>query len=377
MTQRATGAVLGESAEALYATLQRVGGADMSPRGIRADDQEDGFINFRAPDIHPLHFSPDGQLALTTDPFTKPHLLAAVYQVGGAEPAEQICIWPLLNRSRAACWLNDSRRLLTIDNSAAVVLWQIRDEERGATEPPRGSDLCSIAKPDEALQLVWLSRVADSNMLRGVAVYRTAEETEERHLSVSLFTISPDADQPLAEIARLPLPPLPNSSDDHWAISPSLEWLYLREQQVRLAHLDFDEGSMTLAELAPFDGWADVSFTPDERWMVYRTGSGTVARCDLTSGSAEVAASSSVTLIDSDQAISKFAHSADGSLFAYCDDTTFRLSIMEAGDPSTAVSIRDDSETWAKLRFSDDGKWLAGWNFGEILLPLAVGKIER
>ncbi|MGK0189511.1 MAG: WD40 repeat protein, partial [Verrucomicrobiales bacterium] len=224
-----------------------------------------------------------------------------------------------------------------------------------------GNDLGTIAQPGQTLLRAWLSPIADSNMLRGVALYRAPQETEGvAHLSILLFTVSPDADLPIAEIAKLACPPLPYSRDHHWWMSPSLEWVYVKEaDQIRLAHFNFDEGSMTWAELAPFDGWADAAFTPDERWMVYRTGSGSMARCDLTSGSAEVAGSSSTILIDSDQGIFIFALSPDGTLFAYCDHPTNRLSIMNADDPSTAVTIRDAGETWAKLRFSDDGKWLA------------------
>ncbi|MCB1096002.1 MAG: protein kinase [Verrucomicrobiae bacterium] len=359
MTQRATGAVLGESAEALYATLQQVGGMDLSPRGIRAEDEEPGFIDYRAPEEYPLHFSPDGKLVLVMDKLATPHLLAAAYGIGTAERLGEVFKWPLPDGSRAACWLNDSRRLLIIGESAGVVLWRIRGGGQNAGDSPRSRDLGTLAKPGQTLQRAWVSRTADPGKMRALAQYRVEEGAGKTRSSVVLFTIQPDADQPIAELAAFPCPQIPNSEETYWAVSPSLEWTYVKDgPQALLANFHFDEGTMTWTEMPTFDGAGEAFFTPEGRWMVYRTGSGNVARCDLRGGMAEIAGKSSVTLVESEQDIFRFAHSADGKLVAYCDDKSFRLSVMEVGDPSTTVTIRDDSQIWTKLRFSDDGKWL-------------------
>ena len=361
MTEEATGSVLPEAAEALYETLQQVGGTDVSPRGVRVEDQGDGFIDRMPPHEYPFRFSPDGRWMLVLDQYTQPSVTAAVYDIKSRDNPYLQNRWPIwkwkpASLCKAVCWLGDSTRLVAIDHSAAIRLWHPVAAPVSPDMPPHHIELGSLARPNEILQRVWLARQPSGNQLRGVAVHQLADESHP--LKLTFFTVAPDEAEPVAELARIDFLQLEDPALTYWSISPSLKWLYARkDERTQLVKLRAEEATAEWADLPSSNGRAHAFFSADERWLVHRVAPGVVARCNLSSGSAEEVAASNETVIDHDVDVDAFAVSPDGARLAFADARSV-VSIMSASDSSSAVSIGHGGEQWLKLRFSDDGRWL-------------------
>ena len=381
MAERSTGEVLPVAAEALYRTLQEVGGTDLSPLGMRVEGQFDGYIHRSAPREYPIRFSPDGSKALLLDPISQPQVSAAIYAFEGSAEPRLHRRWPIWKSKagsvcHAVAWLSDSQSLVTVEPDGAVHLWEPDGKPGSTDEVPKKRMLGQLNRPGETLFRVWLTQIPGSHQLSGVAYY--VSDLVPTSNTLTFFTIAPDEDRSVNERSAHSLMDIQGLKSAFWVMSPTRKWIFIQAgERVFLVRLNAAEGgSIDWVPLPAPSAVVEepVGFFGNERWLVRQVGQRIVKRLDLCEESLDAVVASTETLVDHEIGVNAFALSLDGSYFAFADERA-EITLLSLDDHQQSQWSGVGREKWLKLQFSKDGHWLAagGIEHAVTLWPLALG----
>ncbi|HWB06473.1 MAG TPA: serine/threonine-protein kinase [Verrucomicrobiales bacterium] len=130
--------VLPEAASALMSVLTKAGGWDAS-QGAMLGIYVEAHISFREFHRRAVQISPDGRwlLSLNTLRWGEAPTPAAIYDLHDERESHPLRRWDIWDRtvnieSAIACWLPDSRRVLTVDGKGDVRIWSVITPEMDA-----------------------------------------------------------------------------------------------------------------------------------------------------------------------------------------------------------------------------------------------------
>lgn len=356
--------VLPESASALTDVLQRTGGLDATPGGLRSSYIESWIFSGRV-ERESAQASPDGRWLMSVDctNYDKAGALAAIYDLQDTERTDPLRRWTLggrrIDHERALTWrwLPDSRRIVVVDDLLKVSYWEVIAPEMetglAVTEPPPSQSPGTLAK-EGMMGDAHLCQVTGGELLALCHYWQSTEGgrvtphlarwelTPESLRSGPLRRLVPDYSEP----ARFH-----HSPDGRWVIYFGKE----NESPALLIHTDSPEKPpLRLAGPAqPYTAF----FSPDGRRAAIRCGDNSVWSFELAEPEAtatEVRGHRQPTLPGNNE---EMAFSPDGKWLAVTGDSG-AVNLLPLREGLSPVRLPASGRLIA-LQFSADGRWLA------------------
>ena len=371
MSKRSAGTVLSATAEALYETMQAIGGTDLIAGDFHNHMNYSGYIS-RAPSRdHPLQFTNDQRHVLVLNHNTSPHVTAAGYDLH-VSPPQKLFEFPIFphheeQKFQAVRWLAESLRLAAVEPTGTVTLW-----DPLASGGPAIERLGSLARVGERLFRAWIFPVERDDHFKGVAFY--SNERDPSRNSAVFFTVKPGESETLITAPPQPIMDWEGLRGALWMASPSRRWFYVQAiDHVCLVKANPDNKTIHWKAL-PKERSMDeaVTFSADEQTLIHQSDHCQLRHLDLSLGDLNAVVASSTPFLEHPRAIDAFDISADGQVLAFADNAG-DIFVTPLDDPTSPRWVKSGDERWHRLRFSSDSRWLGagGVSPSAIIWPLA------
>ncbi len=375
-TERESIGVLPDAAEAVYETLQRIGGRDIAPRRAAVDDRNDGFIS-RGPALDfPVRFSPDGRWVLSFD-YTSPakRVTAAISDctdTHAEHPIARWAMWPNHDPPLAACWMSDSKRVVAVDQTGEVRLWS--PFEIGESGQPSSTVIGRLAAPGHRFVRFYLRPDEGTTGVHGIAISfpkNPQRGVRKRMKGRALEFFVGGRDEGELQVAQVL--DLPEAIDHDHAIGCASDQSTVLFHTNTCVHLvRFRDSETTEREVDIYTDEIDVFFatlSPTARWLAYRGGDNGVFVADQTSE----ARSKPSKLATHFTRIETIAFSPDESLLAVSGNSS-EVAVYRLSDGERLASLRISGEDIIVVKFSPDGRWLTAGSRDRLV---AVWPVDR
>jgi len=361
-TERNQLGVLPEAVNALYSTLQTVGGIDISLPNKGIETANDDYIQRGLTPEFPSKFSPDRRWLMSIDYINSETegVVAAMVDLPRKAEADSTFywqIWPSITYAQAYHWFPDSRRLLTLEDGGTVLVWS--EFEGGMPNPQLVGEISSPGK------LIWRIRVHQEEDGQSAKAFVVYGDPEKKELSVGEFAISLGEECTVTEVRSRVISVKDLTTNPKFAtrISQDGRWLLVIGQwELNLVDLGSGKEEPPALQLPDDPLIVDPEFSENGEWLAYVRKHDNMCRLiDLRSG-IDHAASSCRSIVQLENLSTFPTFSKDGERFAV--GVNSRVIEIHETNPQTekarvARRIRMPGGGAMSLRFSDDGKWLA------------------
>ena len=353
--------VLPESASALTAVLQQVGGLDASVFGAQAI-YNDGYVRLTAAyGGETVNISPDGRWLLSVNFMSgsSQELEAGLFDLRDplrVAPVRRWELWPRLQYPEhpVLCWLPDSQRVLFLSNEGDVVVWELAVPESAGASPPLSHRLAPLTQPAMKFQNLRLQSHSAGGPRKLLLTYLT--ENIHPELYWTLTEISTDGQISVPPLRKFPSGYAQNSTPH---LSPDGGWILMRGDNRAAVPVLFDLHGAEPVQVAVPGGerfLLEAIFSPDERKLVFYEGGGQLRLLELP-GVGGTVLSADRKIFTQDGALQDLAFSPNSEWLAMTGQSGAVTMVPMREGQSEVLLHLSGGDGWA-VGFSPDGRWL-------------------